>query len=102
MSVRTRDFESPASAIPPPGPFVEAGKRAADSYPVDGVVVNAVLGMLFSLSFDEESPMVQPIPEGMHSVTPALTVDGAAAAIDFLKRAFGAVELARAPDPSGT
>src|SRR5262249_45635463 len=44
---------------------------------------------------------VRPVPEGMHTVTPVLTIDGAAAAIDFYKKAFGAEELARAPDPSG-
>jgi PhnB protein len=41
--------------------------------------------------------MVQPIPEGYHSVTPYLIVDDANAAIDFYKRAFGATELFRMP-----
>ena len=45
--------------------------------------------------------MAKAIPEGMHSVTAQLTVEGAAEAIDFYKKAFGAVELMRAPDPSG-
>jgi uncharacterized glyoxalase superfamily protein PhnB len=44
---------------------------------------------------------VKAIPEGLHTLTPQLTVEGAAEAIDFLKRAFGAEELSRAPDPSG-
>jgi PhnB protein len=35
-------------------------------------------------------------------VTPYLTVDGAAAAIDFYKKAFGAVEVARQPTPDGS
>ncbi|MBB3764369.1 VOC family protein [Sphingomicrobium lutaoense] len=39
--------------------------------------------------------MAQPVPEGFHSVTPYLTVDDAAAAIDFYKRAFGAEEVMR-------
>jgi uncharacterized glyoxalase superfamily protein PhnB len=47
------------------------------------------------------SSQVKPVPEGMHTVTAALAVQGAARAIDFYKRAFGAIELARAPDPSG-
>ena len=38
---------------------------------------------------------VKPIPEGYHSITPFLTVRGAARAIDFYRRAFGAEELAR-------
>src|SRR3546814_15089183 len=38
---------------------------------------------------------VKPIPEGYHSVTPYITVDDAAKAIDFYKKAFGATEIAR-------
>ncbi len=45
--------------------------------------------------------MVRAIPEGMHSVTPQLTVEGAREAIDFYKKAFGAIEVMHAPDPSG-
>ena len=41
------------------------------------------------------------IPDGYHSVTPYLIVNGAAKAIDFYKRAFGAVELMRLPGPDG-
>ncbi|HEX2455011.1 MAG TPA: VOC family protein [Vicinamibacterales bacterium] len=40
-------------------------------------------------------------PEGYNSVSPYLIVDGAARTIEFLQRAFGAVELRRFPDPSG-
>jgi uncharacterized glyoxalase superfamily protein PhnB len=40
---------------------------------------------------------VSPIPEGMHSITPHIVVNGAAEYIDFLKRAFGAEEIMRAP-----
>jgi PhnB protein len=39
--------------------------------------------------------MAQPIPKGFHSITPYLTVDDAAAAIDFYKSAFGAEEVMR-------
>lgn len=38
---------------------------------------------------------VQPIPAGYHAVTPYLIVDGAARAIEFYVRAFGAVEVMR-------
>jgi PhnB protein len=41
------------------------------------------------------------IPEGYHSVSPALAVDGATEAIDFYKRAFGAKERYRMPGPDG-
>ena len=44
---------------------------------------------------------VKAIPEGYHSVTPYLIVDGGAAALDFYKRAFGATELFRMPSPGG-
>lgn len=44
---------------------------------------------------------VQAIPEGYHSITPYLSIKGAAAAIEFYKQAFGAVELVRMPAPGG-
>lgn len=44
---------------------------------------------------------VQPIPEGYHSVTPYLVVNGGAQAIDFYKQAFGATELFRMAGPDG-
>jgi uncharacterized glyoxalase superfamily protein PhnB len=44
----------------------------------------------------------QAIPRGYHTVTPSLVVAGAGKAIDFYKRAFGAVELMRFPGPDGT
>ena len=36
---------------------------------------------------------VKPIPDGYHSATPYLIVSGAAEAIEFYKKAFGAIEL---------
>src|SRR5271170_7367732 len=44
---------------------------------------------------------VKRVPEGMHTVTAQLAVEGAADAIAFYKKAFGAEEVMRAPDPSG-
>ncbi len=41
----------------------------------------------------------QPIPDGMHTITPHLVCRGAADAIAFYQKAFGAVELARLPGP---
>ena len=41
--------------------------------------------------------MPKPIPEGYHSVTPYLIVDNGAKAIEFYKKAFGAVEKFRLP-----
>lgn len=45
---------------------------------------------------------VKPIPEGYHSITPYLYIGGAAQAIDFYKRAFGAKERMRMDGPNGT
>ena len=44
---------------------------------------------------------VKPIPDGYHTVTPYLIVKGAAAALDFYKQAFGAIELFRLAGPDG-
>lgn len=38
---------------------------------------------------------VKPIPDGYHTVTPYLVVEGAARMIDFMKAAFGAEEVFR-------
>jgi len=43
----------------------------------------------------------KPLPAGFHSVTPYLMVRGAARAIEFYKKAFGANEIMRLPDPGG-
>jgi uncharacterized glyoxalase superfamily protein PhnB len=45
--------------------------------------------------------MAKPIPEGLSSLTPQLNIDGAAEAMKFYTKAFGAEEVMRAPDPSG-
>lgn len=41
------------------------------------------------------TPAASPIPQGFHSLTPYLVCKDAAAAIEFYKQAFGAVENAR-------
>ena len=45
---------------------------------------------------------VNPVPAGYHTVTPYITVKGAAAALEFYKAAFGAVETMRFEGPGGT
>lgn len=47
------------------------------------------------------STTVNPIPPGMHTITPHLVCKGAAAAIEFYKEAFGAVESFRLAGPDG-
>jgi len=44
---------------------------------------------------------VRPIPEGHPAVSPYLIVDGAARALDFYRKAFGAKELMRHAGPDG-
>lgn len=47
------------------------------------------------------SKPIGPIPPGFNSITAHLNVNGAAAYVDFLKRAFNAVEINRSPGPGG-
>jgi len=47
------------------------------------------------------SNTAKPIPEGYHGATPYLCCKNAAAAIEFYKQAFGAIELMRLAEPSG-
>jgi PhnB protein len=44
---------------------------------------------------------VKAIPEGYYSLTPYLVIKGAAKAIEFYKKAFGAEETVRMPGPDG-
>lgn len=53
------------------------------------------------MTMTADEPTVQPVPEGFHTITPTLVVDGASDAIAFYQRAFGAVELHRATTPGG-
>jgi PhnB protein len=53
------------------------------------------------MEIDMNQTKVQPIPEDMHSLTPHLVCKDASAAMDYYKRAFGAVEAARLPGPDG-
>src|SRR5690348_3667073 len=45
--------------------------------------------------------MAKAVPDGYHTATPYLIVKGAAAALDFYKKAFGATELFRMAGPDG-
>ena len=45
---------------------------------------------------------VRPIPEGYHTLTPAITCKNAAQAIEFYKKALGATEIARMAGPGGS
>ena len=47
-----------------------------------------------------KSEKVQPVPEGMTTVTPHLVCGRCADAIEFYKKAFGAVEMGRMAMPN--
>lgn len=47
------------------------------------------------------SKKVKPIPEGFHTITPYLTLNNAAKAIQFYKNAFGAIEIEVNHSPDG-
>jgi PhnB protein len=44
---------------------------------------------------------VKAIPDGYHTATPYLILQGAAAALDFYKKVFGATEFVRMAQPDG-
>ncbi|MCP4246752.1 MAG: VOC family protein [bacterium] len=44
---------------------------------------------------------VNPIPDGFHTISPHIVCQGAAEAIEFYKKAFGAEEVFRMPGPDG-
>lgn len=48
------------------------------------------------------SGKVKAIPEGYEGATPYLIIKGAANALEFYKKAFGATEIMRIPAPGGT
>jgi uncharacterized glyoxalase superfamily protein PhnB len=50
---------------------------------------------------EEVQMSVQPIPEGYHTITPYLSVQGAAKVIEFIKKSFGAEEVQRSQSPEG-
>lgn len=45
---------------------------------------------------------VPPVPEGYPTISPGLAIAGAADAVEFYKRVFGATERMRIPGPDGT
>jgi PhnB protein len=48
-----------------------------------------------------EETMAKPIPDGAHTIAPHLTIEGAADAIEFYKKAFEAKEMMRMPAADG-
>ena len=47
------------------------------------------------------APAAKAVPTGYHTITPQLTLDNAAQAIDWYKKALGAEELSRSVGPDG-
>ncbi len=44
---------------------------------------------------------VDPVPKGMHTITPSLVLRECAKAMEFYVRALGALEISRVPSPDG-
>jgi PhnB protein len=57
--------------------------------------------VLFKAKEDEMAKAKEAVPGGHHTVTPQLTLDKAAEAIEWYKKALGAQEVARAVGPDG-
>jgi PhnB protein len=58
----------------------------------------------FTVSRQKEAEMARAkhaVPDGFHTVTPHLTLDNAAQAIDWYKKGLGAEEVSRATGPDG-
>ncbi|HMG36300.1 MAG TPA: VOC family protein [Blastocatellia bacterium] len=64
---------------------------------------DALVGGAENAQPEAEAPKaVSPIPEGFHTVTPYLQVNGAARLIDFLTEAFGADQVLKVLKPDGS
>jgi PhnB protein len=79
----------PKVALPNPWPC-RVRARAARRIPSQGPKKDTLM-----------ASTVKKIPAGYTAVTPYLTVKGAAQAIEFYKKAFGAEEVMRFPSPDG-
>jgi PhnB protein len=60
-----------------------------------------IQGSWFDAKEAEMAKAKNPVPEGHHTVTPQLTLDNAAQAIEWYKKALGAEEVARHVGPDG-
>jgi PhnB protein len=65
-------------------------------------VISGLARLTPKFHFGNSSGMKTPgVPEGYHTLTPSLNLKGAAAAFEFYKAAFGAIERFRMPDGNG-
>jgi PhnB protein len=81
----------------------EAGVAEAAARGGQAVWPDARSGLMFRTAF-RRMPMpnkVSPVPAGYHTVTPYISVKGAAKALEFYRRAFGAEVLVRMDMPDG-
>src|SRR5439155_22395791 len=90
-------YHYPPRTYKPPWPRVPfAGSRFAQIFwfQID-------FGLIVLLKEVEMAKAKNAVPEGFHTVTPQLTLDNAAPAIEWYKQALGAEEVARAVGPDG-
>jgi PhnB protein len=104
--VANRNPDNPREAIafvrssPPLSQFttcVEIGKRPA----ARDHSARHNLKLLTTFKKEKIMSKVSPIPQGYHSITPYLVIQGAAQAIDYYKKVFGATEVVRMDAPGG-
>jgi PhnB protein len=86
---------------PHPGKVIEAPETEAARLFVRAIL-SPVRALTARRSSEEEAMPVKPIPDGYHTVTPVLVVEGAGRLIEFMTSAFGARERMRMPMPDGT
>lgn len=63
--------------------------------------VHASVETVLTMSLERNTMATKPLPDGYPRVTPYLAIDGAAQALDFYKKAFGATERMRMDAPGG-
>jgi PhnB protein len=76
-------------------------ERATKSEPAQKLARSSTLFRLTSFSWGAFMA-VKPVPDGYHTATPYLVVQGAAKAIEYYKKAFGATEEVRMDMPDGS
>ena len=88
-----------ALAEDPPSPRVFAAVAFLQSRHIAFVVHTSTADV--ERDTEEARMAVQAIPEGYYSLTPYLVIKGAAEAIEFYTKVFGATEILRMPGPGG-
>ena len=102
-TIRRRRFRGGIMAPRPTDNLLKILQILALSRRGSCVVMGESSGSLAASSIKEYAmSKVSPIPEGFNSVTPYLVIKGAAQAIEYYKKVFGATEVFRMDGPDGS